>query len=75
MIRGQVLLIHNAEFDVKFLNMELERCGKGHIEDYAAVIDTMTLYQPNTQPDADARQLRAHVRAQSHRPHLPRRSS
>ena len=44
MIKGQVLLIHNAEFDVKFLNMELERIGRGHIEDYAAVIDTMALY-------------------------------
>lgn len=56
MIKGQVLLIHNAEFDVKFLNMELERCGKGRIEDYAAVIDTMTLYQaehPGRTPTLD----------------------
>ena len=56
MIKGQVLLIHNAEFDVKFLNMELERIGRGHIEDYAAVIDTMALYQaehPGRTPTLD----------------------
>lgn len=42
-IRGGVLLIHNAEFDLKFLDMELGRIGKGKVTDYAEVIDTMAL--------------------------------
>ena len=31
---GAELIIHNASFDVGFLNMELRRLGKGRIEDY-----------------------------------------
>jgi DNA polymerase-3 subunit epsilon len=43
-IRGAELLIHNAAFDVGFLNMELKRCGKGRLEDYCAkVTDTLEL--------------------------------
>ena len=33
-VKGAELLIHNAPFDVGFLNMELGRLGKGRIEDY-----------------------------------------
>lgn len=33
-IEGAELIIHNASFDVGFLNMELGRLGKGRIEDY-----------------------------------------
>jgi DNA polymerase-3 subunit epsilon len=41
-IRGAELLIHNAEFDVDFLDMELERCGLGKVQDYAArITDTL----------------------------------
>lgn len=41
-IRGAELLIHNAAFDVGFLNMELARCGKGCLEDYVSKItDTL----------------------------------
>lgn len=42
-IRGNVLVIHNAEFDVKFLNYELELCGKPKIEELCEVIDTMKI--------------------------------
>lgn len=43
-VRGSELLIHNAEFDVGFLNMELERCGKGRIQDYVVnIVDTIEI--------------------------------
>ncbi|PHV13465.1 DNA polymerase III subunit epsilon [Chitinimonas sp. BJB300] len=36
------LIIHNAPFDVGFLNMELERLGRGKITDYVSnIIDTL----------------------------------
>lgn len=38
------LLIHNAKFDVGFINMELERLGRGRLEDYVAQItDTLEI--------------------------------
>ncbi len=41
-IRGAELLIHNAEFDIEFLDMELGRCGLGKVLDHAArVTDTL----------------------------------
>ena len=44
-IRNSELIIHNAPFDVAFLNAELKSLGKkwGQIEDYCSVIDTLTL--------------------------------
>ncbi len=36
------LVIHNAEFDVAFINMELQRCGKGKIP-FDRVVDTLEL--------------------------------
>lgn len=33
-IEGAELIIHNASFDVGFLNMELKRLGKGRVEDH-----------------------------------------
>lgn len=42
-VRDSTLVIHNAAFDTGFLNMELERIGKGRIEDYCDVIDTVKL--------------------------------
>jgi DNA polymerase III subunit epsilon len=36
------LVIHNAEFDVRFLNAELKHCGRSGI-DYTRAIDTLTL--------------------------------
>ncbi|MDK2123663.1 DNA polymerase III subunit epsilon [Parachitinimonas caeni] len=41
-VRGAELIIHNAPFDIGFLNAELERLGRGRIEDYiGGVIDTL----------------------------------
>ncbi|HBK54690.1 MAG TPA: DNA polymerase III subunit epsilon [Xanthomonadales bacterium] len=44
-IRDAELIIHNAEFDVGFLNAELSRLGPGYgrIQDYASVLDTLAL--------------------------------
>src|SRR5262245_26754545 len=43
-VQGADLLIHNAEFDVEFLNMELALAGLGKITEYAAtVIDTLAM--------------------------------
>ena len=43
-IRGAELLIHNARFDIGFLNMDLQRCGKGRVEDYArGITDTLEI--------------------------------
>ena len=41
-VRGAELLIHNADFDVEFLDMELGRAGLGRLLDHAArVTDTL----------------------------------
>ncbi len=44
-IRDSELVIHNAPFDVAFLNAELKQLGKkwGQIEDYCAIVDTLTI--------------------------------
>lgn len=43
-VSGAELLIHNAAFDVGFLNEELSRLNKGKIEDYCPkVTDTMVI--------------------------------
>ncbi|HJN37263.1 MAG TPA: DNA polymerase III subunit epsilon [Gammaproteobacteria bacterium] len=42
-VKGTKLVMHNASFDVSFLNMELGRCGLGAITDYCEVIDTLAL--------------------------------
>ena len=45
-IKGAELLIHNAEFDVGFLDMELTRLGKGKLKDYCSgIVDTLALAQ------------------------------
>jgi DNA polymerase-3 subunit epsilon len=41
-VRGAELIIHNAEFDVEFLNMELELARLGRLQDHvAAITDTL----------------------------------
>ena len=41
-IRGAEVIIHNADFDVEFLNIELERAGLGRVQDYVTTItDTL----------------------------------
>jgi DNA polymerase III subunit epsilon len=44
-VRGAELIIHNAPFDVGFLNHEFKLCGKkyGCIEDYCRITDTLTI--------------------------------
>jgi len=44
-IRGSELIIHNAPFDVGFINAELASIGKewGKLEDHCSVIDTLKL--------------------------------
>ncbi|MHC1481139.1 DNA polymerase III subunit epsilon [Frateuria aurantia] len=44
-IRGAELIIHNASFDVGFLNAELARAGGqwGQISDYCEVLDTLAM--------------------------------
>ncbi|HEU0154382.1 MAG TPA: DNA polymerase III subunit epsilon [Arenimonas sp.] len=44
-IAGAELIIHNASFDVGFLNYELSLAGKhyGRLEDHASVLDTLAM--------------------------------
>ncbi|HEY3521469.1 MAG TPA: exonuclease domain-containing protein, partial [Rhodanobacteraceae bacterium] len=44
-VRGAELLIHNAAFDVSFLDAELALAGAQHgrVADHARVVDTLTL--------------------------------
>lgn len=45
-ISGAELIIHNASFDLGFLNAELarlDRAGLGRVEDFASVLDTLML--------------------------------
>ena len=49
-IRGAELIIHNADFDIEFLNMELDRAGLGQVQDYAARITDTLLYAKELHP-------------------------
>jgi DNA polymerase-3 subunit epsilon len=44
-VRGAELIIHNAAFDLGFLNHELQRCGRGQpkLEELCTVADTLLL--------------------------------
>jgi DNA polymerase-3 subunit epsilon len=43
-VRGAELVIHNADFDVEFLDMELKLCGLGRLLEHAAsVTDTLAM--------------------------------
>ncbi|HRD50623.1 MAG TPA: DNA polymerase III subunit epsilon [Candidatus Contendobacter sp.] len=44
-VRGAELIIHNAAFDLNFLNHELRRCGRGHVtlEQLCTVADTLLM--------------------------------
>ncbi len=58
-IKGAELIIHNAEFDVGFLDQELTAIGPemGRIADYATVLDTLALARqqnPGQRNDLDA---------------------
>lgn len=58
-IKGSELVIHNAEFDVGFLNHELKRIGDelGAVSDYCDILDTLQLARqmhPGQRNDLDA---------------------
>jgi DNA polymerase-3 subunit epsilon len=40
---GAEVLIHNADFDVAFLNQELERCGRPRLDRVCTVADTLAM--------------------------------
>ena len=42
-VQGAELLIHNAAFDVAFLDAELERVGRPKLESVCAVLDTLAM--------------------------------
>ncbi|HSG75623.1 MAG TPA: DNA polymerase III subunit epsilon [Burkholderiales bacterium] len=43
-VRGAELIIHNADFDVEFLDLELERAGLGRLKEHVAgIVDTLAL--------------------------------
>ena len=42
-VQGAELLIHNAAFDVAFLNAELERAGRPRLESICSVADTLEM--------------------------------
>jgi len=55
-VSGAALVIHNASFDMGFLNAEMERCGRGRLDDLK-VIDTLGMAReryPGAQVSLDA---------------------
>ena len=57
-IKSSELLIHNADFDVGFLDMELEKVGKGPLSQYCdGIVDTLALaraLRPGQRSNLDA---------------------
>lgn len=58
-VKGAELIIHNADFDVGFINHELRAIGEelGKVEDYATILDTLILARqlhPGQRNDLDA---------------------
>jgi DNA polymerase-3 subunit epsilon len=49
-VRGAELVIHNADFDVEFLNAELALCKLGRIEDHVAKITDSLAYARELHP-------------------------
>src|SRR5688572_9017721 len=49
-IRGAELVIHNADFDLEFLNMELELAGLGRVQDCTATITDTLLFAKELHP-------------------------
>jgi DNA polymerase-3 subunit epsilon len=64
-VRGSTLIIHNASFDVGFINSELEKVSKGRIEDYCPdVVDTLLMAReihPGQRSTLDALCDRYHI--------------
>ena len=58
-VRGAELIIHNADFDIDFLDHELERVGPhlGSMQDHCTILDTLQLARqthPGQRNDLDA---------------------
>jgi DNA polymerase III subunit epsilon len=49
-IRGAELIIHNADFDVEFLDMELKRAGLGKLADHVAKISDSLAFAKELHP-------------------------
>jgi DNA polymerase-3 subunit epsilon len=49
-IRGAELIIHNADFDVEFLNMELSLAGHARLQDHVATIADTLLFAKELHP-------------------------
>jgi DNA polymerase-3 subunit epsilon len=49
-IRGAELIIHNADFDIEFLNMELARARLGRVHDHAGRITDTLLFAKELHP-------------------------
>ena len=49
-IRGAELVIHNADFDLEFLNKELELARLGRVQDYVATITDTLLFAKELHP-------------------------
>lgn len=65
-LRGAQVIIHNAPFDVGFLNAELGLCGGhyGRIDDFCEILDTLVLARqqhPGQRNDLDALCRRYHI--------------
>ena len=49
-VRGAELIIHNADFDVEFLNLELEIARLGRLQDHVAAITDTLLFARELHP-------------------------
>ena len=49
-VRGAELIIHNADFDVEFLNMELELARLGRLQDHVATITDTLMFAKELHP-------------------------
>jgi DNA polymerase-3 subunit epsilon len=49
-IRGAELIIHNADFDVEFLNMELELARLGRLQDHVGTITDTLMFAKELHP-------------------------
>jgi DNA polymerase-3 subunit epsilon len=49
-IRGAELVIHNADFDIEFLDLELELAGLGRVQDHVATITDTLLFAKELHP-------------------------
>jgi len=56
-VRGAELIIHNADFDVEFLDMELGRAGLGRLADHVARVSDSLAFARELHPGARTRSM------------------